>query len=71
MTQYYINITAEVRLRDLVEDDVYWENKSYRFHEVYRISDGLSTIQANRQNAWQEASEDFAESIASILLEGF
>lgn len=71
VTQYYINITAEVRLRDLVADDVYWENKSYRFHEVYRISDGLSTIQANRQIAWQEASEDFAESIASILLEGF
>ncbi|MBN1880158.1 LptE family protein [bacterium] len=71
VTQYYINITAEVRLRDLIEDSVYWENKSYRFHEVYRISDGVSSVQTNRQEAWQDAAEDFAESIASILLEGF
>jgi len=71
VTQYYINISAEVRLRDLVDENIYWENKNYRFHEVYKISDGLSSIQANRQQAWQDAAEDFAESIASVLLEGF
>lgn len=71
VTQYYINITAEVRLRDLVNEEVYWENKSYRFHEVYKVSDGLSSVQSNRQQAWQDAAEDFAESIASVLLEGF
>ncbi len=71
VTQYYINITAEIRLRDMVENEIYWENKSFRFHEVYRITDGISSIQANRQEAWQDAAEDFAESIASILLEGF
>ncbi|HPQ41925.1 MAG TPA: LptE family protein [bacterium] len=71
VTQYYINITAEVRLRDLVNDEIYWENKSYRFHEVYKVSDGLSSVQSNRQQAWQDAAEDFAESIASVLLEGF
>jgi len=69
--QYYINITSEVRLRDLVQDVVFWENKAYRFHEVYRITDGVSSIEANRQKAWQDASKDFAESVASILLEGF
>ncbi|MBN1297723.1 hypothetical protein JXA80_13160 [bacterium] len=71
VTQYYINITAEVVLRDLVNEEVYWENKAYRFHEVYKVTDGLSSVQANRQQAWQDASEDFAESIASVLLEGF
>lgn len=71
VTQYYINIVAEVRLKDLVDENIYWENKNYRFHEVYKISDGLSFIQSNRQQAWQDAAEDFAESIASVLLEGF
>lgn len=71
VTQYYINITAEVRLQDLVNEEVYWENKNYRFHEVYKVSDGLSSIQSNRQQAWQDAAEDFADSIASVLLEGF
>jgi hypothetical protein len=71
VTQYYINITADVKLRDLVNETVFWENRAYRFHEVYRITDGVASIEANRQQAWENAAKDFAESIAGILLEGF
>jgi outer membrane lipopolysaccharide assembly protein LptE/RlpB len=71
VTQYYINITADLRLRDLVKDTVYWENRTYRFHEVYRITDGIGSVEANRLRAWENAAKDFSESISSILLEGF
>lgn len=71
VTQYYINITADLRLKDLVKETVYWENKAYRFHEVYKITDGLGSVETNRLRAWENAAKDFAESISSILLEGF
>ncbi len=71
VTQYYISIKAEIRLYDLVKDEVYWENKNYIFHEIYKVSGGLTDIQSNRQEAWQDAAEDFAERVASVLLEGF
>ncbi|MBN1355612.1 LptE family protein [bacterium] len=71
VTQYYINITASVRLRDLIQDSVYWENPRFNFHEIYKVTGGLSSIQNNRQQAWQDAAEDFAESLSSVLLEGF
>jgi len=71
VTQYYINIRAEIRFRDLIKDEVYWEDKNFMFSEIYKVTGGLSTIQANRQKAWQDAAEDFAETIAGVLLEGF
>ncbi len=71
VTQYYINIRAEVRLQDLVKKEIYWENKNFVFHEVYNVTGGLATIQSNRQQAWQDAAKGFAESLASVLLEGF
>jgi outer membrane lipopolysaccharide assembly protein LptE/RlpB len=71
VTQYYINITASVQLRDLVKEKLYWENPRFNFHEIYKVTGGLSSIQSNRQKAWEDASEDFAESLASVLLEGF
>ena len=71
VTQYYINITADLKLKDLVKNTVYWENKAYRFHEVYKITDGVGSVEANRLRAWENAAKDFAESISSILLEGF
>jgi len=71
VTQYYIYITAEIKLYDLVREEIYWESKNYAFHEIYKVTGGLSSIQANRQQAWQDAAEDFAERIASVLLEGF
>lgn len=71
VSQYYISIRAEIRLMDLVKDEVYWEDKNYEFHEIYKVSGGLSDIQNNRQEAWRKAAEDFAERVASVLLEGF
>ncbi len=71
VTQYYIQITASVKLRDLVKNEVYWENSHFDFHEIYKLTGGLASIQSNRQKAWEDAAEDFAESIASVLLEGF
>ncbi len=71
VTQYYIHIVASVKLMDLVNDEVYWEDKNFRFSEIYKVAGGLSSIQSNRQKAWQNAAEDFSERIASVLLEGF
>ncbi len=71
VTHYYINITADIVMRDLVNETVYWENRGYRFHEVYRVTDGVASVEANRQQAWENAAKDFADSIAGILLEGF
>jgi len=71
VTQYYIYITASVKLRDLVKEEIYWENNNYRFHQIYKITSGLSSIQTNRQQAWQDAAKDLAERIAGVLLEGF
>ena len=71
VTQYYINITASVRLRDLVKQKVYWEDPNFNFHEIYKLTGGLSSIQINRKKAWEDAAKDFAESVASVLLEGF
>jgi hypothetical protein len=71
VTQYYIQITASVRLRDLVKDTVYWEDNAFVFHQIYKVTGELSSTDANRQKAWTDAGEDFAESLASVLLEGF
>ncbi|MBN1552328.1 LptE family protein [bacterium] len=71
VTQYYINITASVRLRDLVKESIYWENKNFIFNEIYQVTEGLSSVDVNRQKAWEDAAEDFAESIANVLFEGF
>lgn len=71
VTQYYIHITASVKFMDLIHDKVYWENASFIFHQIYKVTDGVSSIQASRQKAWKDAAEGFAESVTSVLLEGF
>lgn len=71
VTQYYIHITASVRLKDLVNNRIFWEDKGFVFHQLYNVTSDLASTQANREKAWQEAAEDFADSLASVLLEGF
>ncbi len=71
VTQYYIQITASVKCLDLIQDKTYWENPTFIFHQIFKVTEGISSIQSNRQQAWKEAAEGFAESVTSVLLEGF
>ncbi|MBN2053674.1 LptE family protein [bacterium] len=71
ITEYKIAITAAVVFRDRVKNRNYWKDDDFYFMEDYFVTEQLSSSRDNQQAAWEEAAEDFASSLVSIIMEGF
>ncbi len=69
--EYRIEITAAIMLRDEVKKETYWRDDYFHFSNQYELSENLASSIENKRTAWEDAGEDFAESIVSIILEGF
>ena len=70
-TEYEVSITVAVQFRRLDSDEVIWKNDRYLFRQNYRV-DPSQTDYLDRENqAVEDASEQFAVTMVSDLLEGF
>lgn len=72
-TEYEISITARVAFRRSGTDgEVLWSNDRYLFRENYPVVDVNQADYFDREDlALEEASQRFAETMVSDLLEGF
>ncbi len=74
--EYELNITASVVFRRTGEVEepqsaVLWSNDRYLFKEVYDLSGDEATFFDRENIAMEEASERFAKTMVTDLLEGF
>lgn len=69
-TEYEISITAQLAFKRVGSDQVLWSNDNYNFRETYPINATSGFIDFEDE-AIERASERFAETVVSDLLEGF
>lgn len=70
-TEYEISITARVIFQRTGSEEVLWSNDHYQFRETYETAAGEAGFLALEEEAIRGASERFAETMVSDLLEGF
>lgn len=76
-TEYEIAITARVRFArqdgdsDPTNDQVLWSNERYVFRESYEVEVSEEAYFDREDEAIEDVSERFAETMVSDLLEGF
>lgn len=71
ISEYRVTITTHVELYDQVEKQIFWQDDNFIFTQKYSVEGSISAFQDNRNQAWQDAAEDFAETLVSVILEGF
>lgn len=71
VTSFVITIYANVSFRDLVEDKVIWEQKSYRFSSEYQLSDAGGDFVTQEMESVRLAAKDLAENLVASVLTGF
>jgi outer membrane lipopolysaccharide assembly protein LptE/RlpB len=69
-TQYEISITAQLAFKKTGSDKPLWSNDRYNFKETYPI-DASSGFVNFEDDAIERASNRFAQTVVSDLLEGF
>jgi outer membrane lipopolysaccharide assembly protein LptE/RlpB len=71
-TEYEISITAQITFkRTGAEGAVLWKSDRYTFRENYPVDPSSSAYFDREDQAIEEASERFAETLVTNLLEGF
>ncbi|TKJ32291.1 hypothetical protein CEE39_05880 [bacterium (candidate division B38) B3_B38] len=70
-TSYSVIIRASVYFKDLVRDQVIWENPNYVFREDFQISENIQDYYDQEIEAINLSVESFARNIVSTILEGF
>lgn len=70
-TEYEIAITAQIAFKRKGSDQVIWSNDRYTFRESYPIDPSAADFFDREDEAIEEASQRFAETMVSDLLEGF
>ena len=70
-TSYSVIIRAKVYFKDLVRDQVIWENPNYVFREDFQISENIQDYYDQEIEAINLSVESFARNIVSTILEGF
>ena len=70
-TQYEIVVIAQIAFKRLGTDEVLWSNDRYVFRESYELEATETAYFDREDEAIEEASERFAETLVTSLLEGF
>jgi outer membrane lipopolysaccharide assembly protein LptE/RlpB len=70
-TEYEISITVSVKFRRTDRDEVIWSNDRYLFRENYPVDPSRTDYLDRENQAIEDASKRFAETMISDLLEGF
>jgi Lipopolysaccharide-assembly len=75
-SRYVAMITANIELRDMMDNRVIWQNPSLTFREEFDAASGTSAIDPNAffgqsTNALQRLSSEFARAVVSAILEAF
>jgi len=70
-TEYEISLTAQIAFKRTGQDQPIWSNDRYTFRETYPIDATNQNYVDLEDDAIERASERFAETMVSDLLEGF
>jgi len=70
-TSYSVIIRAKVYFKDMVRDQVIWENPNFVFREDFQISENIQDYYDQEIEAIDLSVESFARNIVSTILEGF
>ena len=70
-TEYEIAITAQMSFKRVGSEQVIWSNDAYTFRESYPVEVSSTEYFDREDQAIERASERFAETMVSDLLEGF
>lgn len=70
-TEYEIAITAQMSFKRVGSDQVLWANDAYTFRESYPVEVSTTEYFDREDEAIERASERFAETMVTDLLEGF
>lgn len=70
-TEYEISLTAQIAFKKTGQDQPIWSNDRYTFRETYPIQATNQNYVDLEDEAIERASERFAETMVSDLLEGF
>ncbi len=70
-TEFEIEVTAKVVLRQLKPEKVLWQNDRYQFRDSYQLESSDLGYQDRETPAIEDAAKKFAESMVTDLLEGF
>lgn len=70
-TEYEIALAAQLTFKRVGSDEVIWSSSNYTFRENYPIEVEDAQYLDREDEAIEEASEKFAETMVSDLLEGF
>jgi outer membrane lipopolysaccharide assembly protein LptE/RlpB len=70
-TEYEISIVAQMAFRRIADDKVLWSNDRYVFRQSYPVDVSESGFFDREDEAIEEASKRFAETMVADLLEGF
>jgi len=68
--RYNITIVAQITLRDLVKDQVFFSNPNFVYKKEYEVEEG-SDFETVEAEAIEEISGKFARSLVIMMLEGF
>ena len=75
-SRYVATVTADIELRDTMDNSVIWQNQSLRFREEFDAASGTSALDpeaffGQSSNALQRLSSEFARTVISSILEAF
>lgn len=70
-TEYEIALAAQLSFKRVGSDEVIWSSSNYTFRETYPVEVEDDQFFDREDEAIEEASERFAETMVSDLLEGF
>jgi hypothetical protein len=70
-TQISVLITARVQFKDLVANSTLYSSRNFLFRKEYQVTGDVANYFDQEIEAIREASEDFAATLASSILEGF
>ena len=75
-SRYVATVTANIELRDTMDNRVLWQNPSLAFREEFEAASGTSALDPTAffgqgSNALQRLSTEFARTVISAILEAF
>ena len=75
-SRYVATVTANIQLRDTVENRLVWQNPSLTFREEFDAASGTDALDptaffGQSSNALQRLSTEFARTVISSILEAF
>jgi hypothetical protein len=75
-SRYVASVTANIELRDTMNDSIVWQNRSLTFREEFDAASGTSALDptaffGQSSNALERLSTEFARTVISSILEAF